>query len=85
MINFTHGHSLLIHSSIKIAFVFLERINMNINFIKRKTKSEVIEMEKDNSNKNNKDDKLSNKKKAESNPLETDNDMDKPTRGIPRI
>jgi len=42
-------------------------------------------MAKNNFNKNRNDNKLSNKKKAESNPIETDNDMDKPTRGIPRI
>lgn len=37
-------------------------------------------MAKNKSNKNRNDDKPSSP-----NPIETDNDMDKPTRGIPRI
>lgn len=42
-------------------------------------------MAKNKFNKNRSDDKSSNAKTSSTNPIETDNDMDKPTRGIPRI
>ena len=58
---------------------------MNIKFISRKTKSEVIEMAKNKSNKNSNDDKSSNTKTETPITMETDKDMHKPARGLTRM